>query len=249
MRVDFTAARDAVHLTVDIDEGAPLRIGAVIVAGIEALPDDVRTAVLDLQMKSGEPRDRALVATSRERMVFALRDRGYAHARVRVEERPGATDRTVDHRVHRDARSRRAVRRSPNIRAHRRVNPSVIRRSLTFRPGDVYPREPARRKPATAPRPRALRVRPRQAGRRAGHERPGVEWRSVGGRADHRHRDGGQSAAVSGRHRLRHRGRSARIDRVAAPEPVRRRPATRSDRQVLAAAASARASTSCSRTS
>lgn len=137
MGVEFTPAKDAVHLRVEIDEGAPLRIAATTVNGLDALPEDVRTAVLDLQAVTGQPRDRAVMATTRERMVFALRDRGYAHARVQLEERPGATADTID-LVYTAAPGPLATFGAIAMENVKSVDASVIRRSLTFRPGETF---------------------------------------------------------------------------------------------------------------
>lgn len=137
MGVDFTAAKDAVHLRVEIDEGAPLRTATTTVTGLDALPDDVRAAVLELQAPTGEPRDRAVMATTRERMSFALRDRGYAHARVQIEERPGAAADTIDI-VYTAEPGPAATFGAIAIEGASTVNPSVIRRSLAFRPGGIF---------------------------------------------------------------------------------------------------------------
>jgi translocation and assembly module TamA len=137
MGVDFTPARDAVHLRVEIDEGAPLRVADATINGLDTVPDDVRAELLGQRVKTGAPRDRAAMATSRERMVFALRDRGYAHARVQLEERPGATAGTVDI-VYTATPGPLATFGAIAMEGATHVNPSVIRRSLTFRPGEVF---------------------------------------------------------------------------------------------------------------
>jgi outer membrane protein assembly complex protein YaeT len=137
MSVDFTPARDAVRLRVEIDEGGPLRITSARIEGMDALPDDVRGAVAKLLVETGTPRDRALMATSRERMIFALRDRGYAHARVQLEERPGATPDTVE-LIYTATPGPIATFGDIAMEGTSAVNPSVIRRSLTFRRGELF---------------------------------------------------------------------------------------------------------------
>ena len=137
MAVDFTTAGDAVHLKVELDEGAPLLVAVTRVEGLDAVPDDVRAAVVDLQVKTAQPRDRALMATSRERMVFALRDRGYAHAKVQLDERPGATSGTVAI-VYTATPGPVATFGAVAMEGASSVDASVIRRSLTFRPGEVF---------------------------------------------------------------------------------------------------------------
>jgi outer membrane protein assembly complex protein YaeT len=138
--VDFTTKKDAVRLTIEIDEGQPLVVEAVEVTGLESVSDDVREAVTDLPLKAGAPRDRALAAASRESLVYGLRDRGFAHARVAMTERPGTQPRTVvlQYVTEPGPETRFGPTEVVRDEGTASVDPSVVRRSLLFRPGDLF---------------------------------------------------------------------------------------------------------------
>ena len=137
MAIDFTPAKDAVHLAIEIDEGAPLLIEAVEISGLEPVPEGVRTTVSDAAVKTGAPRDRQLVAASRERMAFLLRDNGYARARVTTGERDGTQPHSVI--VTFTAAPGPETHFGENVVVGtEHVHESVVLRSFSFKTGDLF---------------------------------------------------------------------------------------------------------------
>ena len=136
--VIFNEKRDAVRLRIHIDEAEPLIVERVAFTGLDQAPPEVTGALESVPLRAGMPRDRQLVAATRERVTFLLHDRGYPHARVesRGVRRDTAEARRRDHR--RDAgRGRRRSATSPWS-----VSPSVheilVRRTLAFEAGELY---------------------------------------------------------------------------------------------------------------
>jgi outer membrane protein insertion porin family len=124
------------HVTVRIDEGTPLLVKAVELDGFEVLTDDERQALRDrMPVAIGEPVVRADVLAGGEMASAALKDRGYAAATVRVfEERENG-----------QSLVRYAAEPGPvayfgpiEIDGNKSVDDNVIRRKLTFRPGDRF---------------------------------------------------------------------------------------------------------------
>ena len=136
--VKLNEDQTSVDLTVNIAEGEPVVVERIAFEGFEALPEDHRkTLDRRLPLKPGAPLDRALLQASREAALDELRDHGHPYASVRLAEDPGTGDR------------RRVVtlRADPGPVAHHgdiqisgnaAVSEKVIRRQLTFKPGDLY---------------------------------------------------------------------------------------------------------------
>lgn len=128
----------SVSLTINISEGEPIRAERIELTGFEALPEDHRRNLeTRLPLKPGQPMDRALMQASREAALDELKDHGYPYASVRLGEDPGSSDRLRVLRLGAD----------PGLLAHygpveisgnSSVSDDVIRRQLTFRPGEVY---------------------------------------------------------------------------------------------------------------
>src|SRR4026207_1233829 len=83
----------SVSITVNIEEGEPLRVEGVAFAGFEALPQEHRSALESgLPLKIGQPLDRALLQASREAALDELKEHGYPYATERIGESPGRSD-------------------------------------------------------------------------------------------------------------------------------------------------------------
>ena len=135
--IDFNDAKTAVRLRISLDEGAPILVERIAFRGLESAPDEVTQRLDTLPLKAGRPRDRQHVAASRERLTFLLRDHGFAQAAVTTEEAPGpSADRVVVTFV--------ATLGAPStfgavtIKTLTAVRPSLVLRTLSFRPGDPY---------------------------------------------------------------------------------------------------------------
>ena len=85
INVDLNQARDAVDLTITIDEGAPLLIQTIRFEGFEDLPSGVRPVLDDLPLKAGQPRDRELVRESRDLGARLLSNLTHSAGNARAE--------------------------------------------------------------------------------------------------------------------------------------------------------------------
>ena len=128
----------SVKIDVTIDEGQPLRAERIVLEGFEALPPAHR-ATLDtnLPLKTGQPLDRALMQASRETLLDELRDHGHPYASVRMAETLGSDDNR--HVVTFRADPGPVARHGEiNISGNTSVSDNVVRRQLSFKPGDLY---------------------------------------------------------------------------------------------------------------
>ena len=136
--VQLNEDQTAVKIAVTIAEGEPVVAERIVIEGLESLPDEHRTTLdTQLPLQVGRPVDRALLQASRETVLDELRDHGHPYASVRISEEPGSDER---HRVI-------TFRAEPGPLAHHgeieisgnsSVSDGVVRRQLTFKPGDLY---------------------------------------------------------------------------------------------------------------
>ena len=139
---DFDAklndTQTSVSITVNIEEGEPLRVEGVTFSGFEALPEQHRTTLeRQLPLKIGQPLDRALLQASREAALDELKDHGYPYASVRISESPGSSD---HHRlVSLTADAGPLAHFGPiEISGNSAVGDNVVRRLMTYRPGQLF---------------------------------------------------------------------------------------------------------------
>ncbi len=128
----------SVKIDVTIDEGQPLRAERIVLEGFEALPEAHR-ATLDtnLPLKAGQPLDRALMQASRETLLDELRDHGHPYASVRMAETVGSGDN--QHVITFRAEPGPVARHGEiDISGNKSVSDNVVRRQLSFKPGDLY---------------------------------------------------------------------------------------------------------------
>jgi outer membrane protein assembly complex protein YaeT len=138
--VKLNDRQDEVDLTVTVDEGEPVVVEQVNFVGFDAVPPDrLETLKNNAPIKSGQPRDRQQVLGAHEMAVNELRENGYPYARVATEEDDGANGK----------RASLTYRADPGPLAHfgpvevvnnSSVSDRIIRRQLTYRPGDLYRR-------------------------------------------------------------------------------------------------------------
>jgi outer membrane protein insertion porin family len=135
--VALNDAQDKVSITVNISEGEPIRVAAVELAGFEVLPEDDRQSLQEsIGLRVGTPFDRLLARAARERALNELRNHGYPHADVTVsEDEVGPRERRV---VFQATPGTLARFGATEIDGYMTVSENVIRRQLTFRPGDGY---------------------------------------------------------------------------------------------------------------
>jgi outer membrane protein assembly complex protein YaeT len=141
--VQLNDAQDKVDITLTISEGEPVIVSAIELTGFDVLAEDEVQSLKDaLPLRVEQPLDRQLALAARERALNLLRDEGYPYATVTV----------TDHET--GARSRRVVLDAvPGTLAHFgeieingqvSVSENVVRRQLTFQPGDVFTRREMR---------------------------------------------------------------------------------------------------------
>jgi outer membrane protein assembly complex protein YaeT len=141
--VKLNDAQDKVDVTLDISEGEPVRVTAIDFSGFDVLSEaQQRTLRETLPLQPERPLDRQLENASRERALNVLRDEGYPYAEVSlVEQEIGPKTRRV------------ALQATPGVLAHFgevdvkgvvSVGEHVIRRQLTFKPGDRFTRREMR---------------------------------------------------------------------------------------------------------
>ena len=132
------AKQNAVDITVTIEEGEPVRVAAINFVGFDAIPpghfDDLKKRAT---LKVGEPRDRQLVVETHELAINELRDHGYPYAKVTTDAGDDSKLVTV---TYTGDPGQIAYIGSVEIVGNKSVSDDVIRRELTFKPGDLYRR-------------------------------------------------------------------------------------------------------------
>jgi outer membrane protein assembly complex protein YaeT len=137
--VKLNDAQDKVAVTLDISEGEPILVTAINLRGFDVLTEAQQKALREtLPLQPERPLDRQLELASRERALNVLRDEGYPYAQVSLtEDELGPKRRSL------------TVTATPGVLAHfgpidvkgaLSVGENVIRRQMTFRPGDRFTR-------------------------------------------------------------------------------------------------------------
>ena len=129
-----------VDLTVTVAEGDPITVESIDFTGFDVIPPDHFAEMKKkLPLRVGQPRDRQLVVSTHEVALNELRDHGYPYAKVSTNE-----DSAGDPK-----KSALTFGAEPGKLAHfgplevvgnKSVGESIIRRQLTFKPGDLYRR-------------------------------------------------------------------------------------------------------------
>lgn len=136
--VRLNTKQDKVDVTITVSEGEPVRVRSVRLEGFEVVPPDHLTALdRTIPLEPGDPRDRLLVAVTRERSANELKDHGFPYAQVMAEEQ--MSDRQVD-LVFRAQPGTQAKFGPVEISGYESVSEEMIRRVLAFHPGDLYRR-------------------------------------------------------------------------------------------------------------
>jgi outer membrane protein assembly complex protein YaeT len=137
VKVDLTAAKDAVALTVSIDEGPPLLVESVQTTGFDVLPEGVLGELSTLQSQKDKPRDRDAVRSGRDYAARLLREHGFARGEVEVGETLGAGPERVV-LTYAATPGPRMTFGEVTVTGLERVSEKVIRRELAFQPGELY---------------------------------------------------------------------------------------------------------------
>jgi outer membrane protein assembly complex protein YaeT len=138
--VKLNDKQDAVDVTLTIAEGEPVTVASIEFVGFDVIPP---AHVNDLKsrapIKVGQPRDRQLVVSAHEMAVNELRDHGYPYSKVSTAEDAAANPRQVGLTF--TAEPGTLSHFGPvEITGNKSVSDNVIRRELTFKPGEQYRR-------------------------------------------------------------------------------------------------------------
>jgi outer membrane protein assembly complex protein YaeT len=138
--VKLSDKQDEVDLTVTIAEGEPVTVASIAFTGFDVIPPD-HLAEMEkrLPLKVGQPRDRQLVVAAHEMALNELRDHGYPYGKVSTNE-----DNTSDPKKSAltfAAEPGKIARIGPvEVVGNKSVGNNIIRRELTFKPGELYRR-------------------------------------------------------------------------------------------------------------
>jgi outer membrane protein assembly complex protein YaeT len=141
--VQLSDTQEQVDITVNVTEGEPIRVAAIELQGFDALPENERRTLLEgLPLQAEAALDRQLALGSRERAVNVLRDSGYPYAQVDLkEEEAGPRQRRI---VLAATPGTPALFGPVEIVGQQSVGENVIRRQLTFEPGQTFTRREMR---------------------------------------------------------------------------------------------------------
>jgi outer membrane protein assembly complex protein YaeT len=136
--VKLSADQTSVAIVVNIAEGEPVRVERIVFEGFEKLPPEhLNDLQGKLPLKVGQPMDRAVLQASRESALDELKDHGYPYATVRLAESAGASER--QRVVTLGAEPGPIAYHGPiDVSGNSSVEDTVVRRQLTFKPGDLY---------------------------------------------------------------------------------------------------------------
>jgi outer membrane protein assembly complex protein YaeT len=138
--VKLNDKQNAVDVTITISEGEPVKLAAIDFMGFDDIPaahlNDLKKSV---PLKVGGPRDRQLVVTTHEMALNELKDHGFPYAKVATTEDDGPTGKEA-HLTFAAEPGKVAHFGQVEIVGSKSVTDNVIRRELTFKPGDLYRR-------------------------------------------------------------------------------------------------------------
>jgi len=141
--VQLNDAQDKVDIDVNISEGEPVLVAAIELRGFAVLSEGDRRTLQDvLPLRADRPLDRQVALAARERALNELRDNGYPYASVTVTDHEAGPGRR---RVVFEAVPGTLAHFGPiEINGPVSVSENVVRRQLTFAPGDVFARREMR---------------------------------------------------------------------------------------------------------
>src|SRR4051812_42604063 len=138
--VKLNDKQDEVDLTVTITEGEPVLVQSLDFAGFDVIPaahlSDLKNRV---PLKVGQPRDRQLVVSTHEMAVNELKDHGFPYGKVATGEDDGSDGKQAV--VTFTADPGKVAHFGPvEVVGNKSVSDRIIRRQLTFKPGELYQR-------------------------------------------------------------------------------------------------------------
>jgi outer membrane protein assembly complex protein YaeT len=135
--------QDEIAITVHVTEGEPIRIATVDFEGFDVLPErDLRRLRRQSPLEPGQPLDRQLAATERERALNALRNNGYPYAEVQLANEPAGQ--RLERVIFRATPAILARFGPVEVNGQASVGDYVIERQLSFKPGDIFSQDKMR---------------------------------------------------------------------------------------------------------
>ena len=137
--VKLNDKQDEVTVVVDISEGDPIKVASIEMNGFDVLTGAQMRGLKDsLPLKAGQPLDRQLAVATRERALNVLKDAGYPYAAVAMRPEDAGEK---EQKIVLDATPGTLAHFGEiDIRGEASVGENVIRRELTFKPGDRFSR-------------------------------------------------------------------------------------------------------------
>jgi outer membrane protein assembly factor BamA len=124
-----------VAVTFEIEEGPPVRVGSIQVDGADSLSRDITR---NLPLRVGDPLNVTAHEAARDTMVARMRNRGYAYADGLANYDISADSPFVAHIRYDLLPGPLARFGSIEIVGAAKVDSSVVRRMITFEPGDLF---------------------------------------------------------------------------------------------------------------
>lgn len=127
-----------VAVTFRIEEGAPVRVRTLTLSGLEGIVSDTAALRRRLALQVGHPFSELEVEAARSQIERIVRNRGYAHAEALLDaflpnDEPHVAE--VTFRVELGPLTHIGA---IHVLGVERVEPRIVRRLLTIRPGDLY---------------------------------------------------------------------------------------------------------------
>ncbi len=136
--LNYNDDRSKVDVVIHVEEGPPVRIGAISFFGFEALPANEFTALQrGLPIQVGQVRRQADLVAARDQAAGAFKEYGHPYVRIQMLEGSGREPDTVTLTL--AAEAGRAAKFGPvEIVGNSSVSDEVIRRYLAFAQGDTF---------------------------------------------------------------------------------------------------------------
>jgi outer membrane protein insertion porin family len=150
---DIGVSKDgtSISLAFVIEEGTPVMIRSLVVEGLDGLPPPILEDAAGMNLKAGDRRDNALLLNARNYISGVLRENGYPHVRVEIQERPPLQDAVSSTAPAPNGTSQTgvdlAIVVTPGPETHfgrltmnglKSMKQVVVHRAVTFNEGDLY---------------------------------------------------------------------------------------------------------------
>lgn len=135
---DTTRDGDRIRIVFNVDEGLPVRVASVAFDSTRGLPSAVTR---NLPLLPGQPFSQVAYEAARDTMVGRLSNLGYALADVLAGYSIPRDSPHVAHVRYELIPGEKARFGAIEVAGAEKVSPAVVRRMLTFQPGDLYTRD------------------------------------------------------------------------------------------------------------